>query len=97
MHSSLDQETLEYRWMAAAAAALACCAIGLVAATIMLTTGDRFEFRPPPSDFSRKFDPPEIARQNDVGENQADLRVGLEKFERGIAIACLAHRIAELR
>lgn len=35
----------EYRWMAAT---LACCAVGLVSATVLITTGDRFEFRPPP-------------------------------------------------
>ena len=64
MTSSLHQATLEYRWMEAAAAALACCAIGLVAATIMLTTGDRFEFRPPPSETARLDD--ELVRSFDA-------------------------------
>ncbi|MBI5322540.1 hypothetical protein [Bradyrhizobium sp.] len=53
MQRSLDQETLEYRWMTAA---LACCAVGLVTATIMLTTGNRFEFRPAPPEISRLDD-----------------------------------------
>jgi hypothetical protein len=58
--------------MAAAAAALACCAIGLVAATIMLTTGDRFEFRPPPSEASRLDD--ELVRSFDALETMATKR-----------------------
>lgn len=72
MHRSRDQETLEYRGMAATAAALACCAIGLMAATIMLTTGDRFEFRPPPSETSRLDD--ELVRSFDALESMATKR-----------------------
>lgn len=72
MARSRDQETLEYRGMAALAAALACCAIGLVAATIMLTTGDRFEFRPPPSETTRIDD--ELVRSFDALESMATKR-----------------------
>lgn len=59
-----QDEQEEYRWMAATAAALAVCAIGIVTATIMLTTGDRFEFRPPPSEISRLDD--ELVRSFDA-------------------------------
>ena len=44
--SSLEDEVYEYRLLIATAAALVCCAVGLVAATLILTTGDRFEYRP---------------------------------------------------
>lgn len=49
------------------AAALVCCAIGLVTATIMLTSGNRFEFRPPPSEISRLDD--ELVRSFDALES----------------------------
>lgn len=67
-----DQQDLEYRWMAATAAALAVCAIGIVTATIMLTTGDRFEFRPPPSEISRLDD--ELVRSFDALQSMAARR-----------------------
>lgn len=44
----LSDDAAEYRAMVATAVALACCAIGLVVVTLLLVTGDRFEFRPPP-------------------------------------------------
>ena len=44
----LSDDTADYRAMVATAVALACCAIGLVVVTLLLVTGDRFEFRPPP-------------------------------------------------
>ncbi|MBR0973001.1 MULTISPECIES: hypothetical protein [Bradyrhizobium] len=43
-----SDDTDDYRAMIATAVALACCAIGLVVVTLLLVTGDRFEFRPPP-------------------------------------------------
>ena len=72
MSVNRDQPTLEYRWMAATAAALGMCAIGIVAATIMLTTGDRFEFRPPPSEISRLDD--ELVRSFDALQSMAARR-----------------------
>jgi hypothetical protein len=72
MQGPREQETFEYRWMAAAAAAFACCAIGLVATTIMLTTGDRYEFRPPPSEIARLDD--ELVRSFDALESMAAKR-----------------------
>lgn len=41
-----DRHSLEFRWTIATGAALALCALGLVAATILLATGERFEYRP---------------------------------------------------
>lgn len=67
-----DQPKLEYRWMAATAAALGMSAIGIVAATIMLTTGNRFEFRPPPSEISRLDD--ELVRSFDALQSMAAKR-----------------------
>lgn len=46
----------DYRLMIATAAALGCCAVGLVAATIVVITGDRFEYRPMSSDLTRSDD-----------------------------------------
>lgn len=72
MQRSRDPETLEYRWMMAAGAALVVCAVGLAVATIMLSTGDRFEFRPPPSEISRLDD--ELVRSFDALESMAAKR-----------------------
>ncbi len=47
-------DTADYRGMVATAAALVCGAIGLVFLTLLLVTGDRLEFRPPPE--AVKFD-----------------------------------------
>ncbi len=44
--SSLEDEVYEYRLLIATAATLVCCAVLLIAATLIVTTGDRFEFRP---------------------------------------------------
>jgi len=40
------RHSLEYRWTVAAGMALACCTIGLAAATVLLATRERFEYRP---------------------------------------------------
>lgn len=58
--------------MAATAAAFALSAIGLVTATILLTTGSRFEFRPAPSELSRLDD--ELVRSFDAVESMAAKR-----------------------
>ena len=57
---SYQDGAYEYRLMIATAAALACCAIGLVAVTVVVITGDRFEYRPAASDLERS-----LARSDD--------------------------------
>lgn len=42
------RETAEYRNLVATAAALVCCAVGLIALFLLLAASDRFEFRPAP-------------------------------------------------
>jgi hypothetical protein len=78
--------------MAATAAALFFCAVGLVATTIVLTTGNRFEFRPPSSETSRLDD--ELVRSFDVLQSMATKRAAIPPQTRGSGVAASANEVS---
>jgi len=50
------RQSYEYRWTIATVAALALCAVALVAAAVLFVAGDRFEYRNAESTLSRRDD-----------------------------------------
>lgn len=71
-----QEETAEYRAMVATAGALVCCAIGLIVATLVLVTGDRFEFKPasPGDNLVRSFEALEsMARRPAAATNPLEI------------------------
>ncbi len=79
------EERAEYRAMVATAAALVCCAVGLIALSLLLAVGDRVEFRPTPETVTiddnlvRSFDVLKDMSAKAAAKNTVPATVGAHK------------------